>query len=84
MGNPTPIDTNEKETVEVAQDWLHRNGSNIAGIEQKLNYGNSESFPARTMVIKRKAKKKDDGPLEIVCRWVVDNQIGGGKMFLKT
>jgi very-long-chain ceramide synthase len=84
MSNPTPIDTKENETVEAAQEWLHQNGTNIAGIEQKLNEKYSEGFPARTMIIKRKAKRKDDGPLEIFCRWVVDNQIGRGKSLLNT
>jgi acyl-CoA-dependent ceramide synthase len=74
------IELNTK--VEEAQDWLHQNGGNIAGIEQKLDFGGgaSEGFPARSMFIKRRAKKKDDGPLEIVCRWVVENQIGRGQI----
>lgn len=78
MVDPSPIHTEYNAKVEAAQDWLHQNGSNISGIEQKLDFGGggSEGFPARTMLIKRKAKKKDDGPLEIVCRWVVENQIG--------
>lgn len=76
MSNPSPTDTPLNGSVEAAHEWLHRNGNNVAGIEQKLNGGDTEGFAARKMVIKRKIKKKDDGPLEIVCSWVVENQIG--------
>jgi hypothetical protein len=61
---------------EAAHEWLHQNGDNVAAIEQKLNGGGSGAFPERTMIVKRKAKRKDDGPLEIVCGWIVEHQIG--------
>jgi acyl-CoA-dependent ceramide synthase len=79
--NPSSIDSKDSETLEAAHEWLHQNGNNVAGIEQKLSYRDSEEFPARQMIIKRKVKKKQDGPLEIICGWVVENQIGGGKPF---
>jgi very-long-chain ceramide synthase len=64
---------NEKED---AHEWLHQNGNNVAAIEQKLQRGHHGEYPARTMIVKRKAKRKEDGPLEIICSWVVEHQIG--------
>jgi very-long-chain ceramide synthase len=68
---------NEKD-IEDANEWLDKNGSNIAGIGQKFNGGDSTAYPERTMIVKRKVKRKDDGPLEIVCGWIVEHQIGSG------
>jgi acyl-CoA-dependent ceramide synthase len=66
----------QNERIEAAHVWLPQNGDNVSGIEQKLSGQGSDGFPARTMIIKRKAKRKDDGPLEIVCGWIVDHQTG--------
>lgn len=67
------IRKNEKLPV---QQPLCPDGDTANCIEQKLNGGASASFPLRTVIAKRKAKRKDDGPLEIVCGWVVAHQIG--------
>lgn len=75
MNNHTVHAVLEQEK-EAAHEWLHQNGDNVAAIEQKLNTECDGSFPDRTMVLKRKLKRKDDGPLEIVCGWVVQHQIG--------
>jgi acyl-CoA-dependent ceramide synthase len=81
MSDPSAIAAirNEKD-IEDANEWLHKNGNNIAGIEQKFNGGDSTAYPERTMIVKRnvkrKVKRKDDGPLEIVCGWIVEHQIG--------
>lgn len=61
---------------EIAHQWLHQNGDNVAAIEQKLNGSQKGAYPARTIIVKRKVKRKDDGPLEIVCGWIVEHQIG--------
>jgi acyl-CoA-dependent ceramide synthase len=83
MNSPSSstIDSKENETLEAAHKWLHQNGNHVAGIEQKLSCRDSDGFPAHKMVIKGKVKKMEDGPLEIVCGWVVENQIGRGKHF---
>ena len=66
----------QNERIDPVHERLHQNGDNVSGIEQKLSRHGSDKFPARTMIIKRKAKRKDDGPLEIVCGWIVEHQIG--------
>lgn len=81
MIDSSPIDTKQNAQIEAAQEWLHDNGNNVSGIEQKLGLGGDdpERFQAPTMTITRKTRNKDDGPLEIVCRWIVENQIGKGQ-----
>ena len=75
------MDVEQNIQIEEAQNWLHQNGSNVSGIEQKLDFNREDlqGYPASKMLIKQKTKKKEDGPLEIVCRWVVENQIGKGQ-----
>jgi hypothetical protein len=73
--HPAPVEI-QTGPVENVQNWLHENGENVLGIEQKLSLRDSNGYPARTMITKRKAKRKDDGPLEIVCGWIVEHQIG--------
>jgi len=80
MGDSSPDFADQNKKVEAAQQWLHQNGNNISGIEQKLGDEDSAGVPARTLVIKRKAKKKDDGPLELFCGWIVENQIGRSEL----
>jgi acyl-CoA-dependent ceramide synthase len=75
MSDPSPNATPYEE-IEVEPQPLYQNGNNIDSIEQKLHGASSDGFPPRTLVIKRKAKRKDDGPLEIVCGFVVEHQIG--------
>lgn len=76
----TPLDEEHTKQVERAQEWLHEHGNNVGAIEQKLEYraANSKSkpFPPPTMKIKRKIRRKDDGPMEIVCGWITEHQIG--------
>ncbi|PMD63312.1 longevity assurance proteins LAG1/LAC1 [Hyaloscypha bicolor E] len=60
----------------MAQEWIDQNDENANGLRKKLNDDVSQVFPARTVVIDRKAKRKDDGPLEIFCGWIVEHQIG--------
>ncbi len=55
---------------------MQQNDENTIGIEQKLNGGGFQAHSAPRVVIVRKAKRKDDGPLEILCRWTVKHQIG--------
>jgi acyl-CoA-dependent ceramide synthase len=64
------------EKVEAAQDWLHKSGNNVNEIEHKPEVGHPEGLTASPTIIKWKAKRKDDGPLEIVCGWIVEHQIG--------
>lgn len=60
-----------------AQQWLHQNGDNVAGIEQKLEYEDDhDSMPERNLYVTRKLRRKDDGPVETICAWVIRHQIG--------
>jgi hypothetical protein len=60
----------------MAHDWIEQNDENANSLRKKLNDDVSQVFPARTVIIDRKAKRKDDGPLEIFCGWIVEHQIG--------
>lgn len=52
-------------------------GSAASNGEKKLDLPSAQQFPIHTaMPLKKKAKRKDDGPLEIVCKWVVEYQVG--------
>ncbi|KAF8862621.1 longevity assurance proteins LAG1/LAC1 [Acephala macrosclerotiorum] len=62
--------------VEAAPEQSYQNGKNATILEQKPAGAPSARYPMRTVPVKRKAKKKDEGPLEIVCGWIVEHQIG--------
>lgn len=64
------------EEKQAAQEWLHNNGDNVAGIEQKLEYEKNASSPERNLYVTRKLRRRDDGPVETICAWVVRHQIG--------
>ena len=76
MSDPSPIATKDVE-IESYPEVSYRNGNSINSTERKINEASSsDAFPPRTLIIKRKAKRKDDGPLEIVCGFIVEHQIG--------
>ncbi|KAH8588101.1 TLC domain-containing protein [Bisporella sp. PMI_857] len=60
------------------QEWLRQNGNNASAIEQKLGHvsASSQGNSVPTMTVKKKTRRKDDGPMEIVCKWIEDHQIG--------
>lgn len=76
MSGPSSPIASQDEKIEFAPGFSYQNGHNIDSIEQKLHGASRDGFPPRTLVIKRKAKRKDDGPLEIVCGFIVEHQIG--------
>ena len=79
VASPIIETPNEKVEVEVEAEagaGFYRNGPNIVSIEHNISGGASGSFPPRTPLSKRKTKRKEDGPLEIVCGWIVEHQIG--------
>ena len=68
-----------EEQVEAAQQWLHQNGNNVSSIEHKVREEDNDSdaySDAPSMTIKRKTRRKNDGPMEIICGWIVEHQIG--------
>lgn len=71
----SPIEKLDIE-IEAASDKSYQNGKNPTILEQKAAGPPSARYPMRTVPVKRKAKKKDEGPLEIVCGWIVEHQIG--------
>ena len=76
MSDPSPVATKDVE-IEADPEVSHQNGYSINSTEHKINEASSsDAFPPRTLIIKRKAKRKDDGPLEIVCGFIVEHQIG--------
>lgn len=75
-GTPAAIKI-QNEKLEAAQEWLHQNGDNLGGIEFTPAVGDAEDgYTAHTMTVRRKAKKNEDGPLEIICGWIFQHQIG--------
>lgn len=68
----------QNDKLDAAHEWLHQNGNNVTGIEQKLEPGNAgeKEYAAPIMTVRRKVKRKEDGPLEIICGWIVEHQIG--------
>lgn len=65
--------------VEVAQEtpeWSHHNGNIIAPLEKTLDHNPPAGLQTPPMFVHKKAKRKDDGPLEIFCGWIVDHQLG--------
>lgn len=78
MSDPSATVPIEKLDIEVeaAEDQSFQNGQIVYTEKQKLAGAPSARYPVRTVPVKKKAKKKEDGPLEIVCGWIVEHQIG--------
>lgn len=56
--------------------WIPQT-SHIAIDRQRESFEEaSDKYASCTMSTKKKAKRKEDGPLEIVCGWIVQHQIG--------
>jgi acyl-CoA-dependent ceramide synthase len=81
----SPICEKESEKIEAQESEREseneheiENGENISEIGGKmvLAAGNTERFLGPKMAVKKKTKQKDEGPLEIVCGWIVEHQIG--------
>ena len=76
MSDPSSIATKDVE-IDAEPEVSYENGNTIESIEHKIQKASSsDEFPPRTLIIKRKAKRKEDGPLEIVCGFIVEHQIG--------
>ncbi|RDL40824.1 Uncharacterized protein BP5553_00803 [Venustampulla echinocandica] len=65
----------EVEMASESSDY-HCNGDNLERFEEKLHPGPPIGFESPPMFTMKKAKRKDDGPLDIFCSWVVEHQIG--------
>jgi very-long-chain ceramide synthase len=63
------------EMTDAANGQVPDTGNNV-GVGQELNLGAPEQFQTHTMTMKRKAKRKEDSPLEVSCRWLVEHQVG--------
>jgi acyl-CoA-dependent ceramide synthase len=64
------------EKADAANGRLPEKGDGVHSMDQKLNPGGAQQLPARPMPLKKKAKRREDGPLEIVCKWIVEYQVG--------
>ena len=73
MHHSESSDATSAEKGDIAQAWYRHD--NI-GIDQNLNCTNSAELYTRYMGPRRKARRKDDGPLAMLCEWVVEHQIG--------
>lgn len=66
----------QDQKADAANGRLPENGDRTVSVEQNLDLGDASRPPAHTMPIMKKVKRKDDGPLEILCKWVVEYQVG--------
>lgn len=68
----------QREKLEQAHEWLHQNGNNVLGIEQTIgtNDAGEEEYAAPMMTVRRRPRRKEDGPLEVICGWIIEHQIG--------
>jgi acyl-CoA-dependent ceramide synthase len=76
-GTPASIKT-QHQKPEQAREWLHQNGKTVGGIGQKIGMNNDggEEYAAHMMTGRRSTKRREVGPLEIICGWIVEHQIG--------
>lgn len=58
------------------QNWTQQKEQEGGDVEELLFEEDQLSEYSTTRSLKRKAKKKDEGPLEIFCGMIVDHQIG--------
>ncbi|TAQ84549.1 hypothetical protein B7494_g7127 [Chlorociboria aeruginascens] len=64
----------QNEKGQAAHEWLGHTGNNVSSIEHKSYTGQSHTMTLTSL--KMKVKRKEEGPLEIVCGWAVRHQIG--------
>jgi acyl-CoA-dependent ceramide synthase len=76
MNEPSSPIVIPDEKIEVESEVTYENRHSIDSTELKLNGASAGGFPPRSLIRKRKAKRKDDGPLEIVCGFIIEHQIG--------
>jgi len=77
MGDPSEIDTvSMMEEKSLEQQWTQQKEVDVANVEELLFENSHSEEYASTRIVKRKAKKKDEGPLEIFCGMIVEHQIG--------
>jgi len=56
---------------------VYQNGTaNLSAEQHSMQNGGTKSYPTRPIVVRRKAKRKEEGLFEIVCGFVVKHQIG--------
>jgi acyl-CoA-dependent ceramide synthase len=74
MGDPSEtVETMEEKVGE--QRWIQQKGETVGDIEDVFEDSEQEEY-STARPPKRKAKKKDEGPLEIFCGMIVEHQIG--------
>jgi hypothetical protein len=76
MSNIPAIDAVYNGRIETAPEWIRPTGNNGMDIEQNFNRVDSKNSASRAMNAKTQVKRKDKGLLEIVCKSIVDHQIG--------
>lgn len=76
MGDPSEkIELMEEENQE--HQWTQQKEGNSGHIEDSFEDKSHQLEEySTTRALKRKAKKKDEGPLEIFCGMIVEHQIG--------
>lgn len=76
MGDPSEkIVLMEEENEE--QQWTQQKENNSGDLEDSFEDKSHQLEEySTTRTLKRKAKKKDEGPLEIFCGMIVEHQIG--------
>lgn len=76
MHELSPTETSGMEKHVLVQETLRHDGNHIASIEQEVYNTDGRELPAGTLLVRRKVRRKEDGPLALCCEWVVEHQIG--------
>ncbi|OWP00489.1 TLC domain-containing protein [Marssonina coronariae] len=75
-GIPASVEVQHEE-LNAAHKLLPNNGTSYGGIAPNFSQdAGEEECTVRTMTVRRKSKRKEDGPVEIICGWIVEHQIG--------
>lgn len=77
INRPSPVDFAVLEESEASQNWVIQEGSKAADVEEDKIHDNCDVvYPPQTAIMQHKARKKEDGPLALMCEWIVEHQIG--------
>lgn len=76
MNGKHSTDPKGDQRTDVAQEWFQKDRTIINGIGQRGHETESAELTSTTMVVRRKTRRKDKGPLTLCCEWVVEHQIG--------
>jgi len=76
INRTSPVDFAVLEEPEAPQNWVVQEGSKAADVEDNVHDNCDVVYPPQTTIMQHKARKKEEGPLALMCEWIVEHQIG--------